>query len=235
MPLINMDFDGLRTAIIEMLSGVSVEVDVSSFQNDMTSFVNKDDVFTYLIHLGYLANKETSVHDRKSVHLMRKDKKLKIRTATMDDLEMIAAVEAECFPAAEAATKEEFAKRLQHYSDHFWLMFEGEKRIAFVDGFVTDEADLTDEMYEKAELHNEHGAWQMIFGVSTIPACRRHGYAGELICRAIQDAKKQGRKGLVLTCKDRLVPYYAKFGFVNEGVSDSAHGNVVWNQMRLTL
>ena len=107
-----MDFDGLRTAIIEMLSGVSVEVDVSSFQNDMTSFVNKDDVFTYLIHLGYLANKETSVHDRKSVHLMRKDKKLKIRTATMDDLEMIAAVEAECFPAAEAATKEEFAKRL---------------------------------------------------------------------------------------------------------------------------
>ena len=49
---------------------------------------------------------------------------MKIRTATMDDLEMIAAVEAECFPAAEAATKEEFAKRLQHYSDHFWLMFD---------------------------------------------------------------------------------------------------------------
>ena len=116
---------------------------------------------------------------------MRKDKKLKIRTATMDDLEMIAAVEAECFPAAEAATREEFAKRLQHYSDHFWLMFEGEKLIAFVDGFVTDEADLTDEMYEKAELHNEYGAWQMIFGVNTIPACRRHGYAGELICLSL--------------------------------------------------
>ena len=166
---------------------------------------------------------------------IREDKRLKIRTATMDDLEMIAAVEAECFSAAEAATKEEFAKRLQHYSDHFWLMFEGEKLIAFVDGFVTDEADLTDEMYEKAEMHNEQGAWQMIFGVNTVPAYRRHGYAGELICQAIQDAKKQGRKGLVLTCKDRLVPYYAKFGFVNEGVSDSTHGNVVWNQTRLTF
>jgi hypothetical protein len=71
---------------------------------------------------------------------------LKIRTATTDDLEMIAAVEAECFPPAEAATKEEFAKRLQYYRDHFWLMFDGEKLIAFVDGFVTDEADLTDEM-----------------------------------------------------------------------------------------
>ena len=37
-----------------MLSGNSVPVDVSSFQNDTTSFANKDDVITYLIHLGYL-------------------------------------------------------------------------------------------------------------------------------------------------------------------------------------
>ena len=156
-----------------------------------------------------------------------------IRTATMDDLQAVAAVEAECFPAAEAATEEEFAERLQYYGNHFWLMFEEEKLIAFVDGFVTDEADLTDEMYEKAELHNEDGAWQMIFGVNTIPSHRRHGYAGQLIQRAIEDAKVQGRKGLVLTCKDRLVPYYAKFGFENEGISESTHGNVVWYQMRL--
>ena len=55
VPLINMDFDGLKTAIIEMLSGAAVEVDVASFQNDIANIVNKDDVLTYLIHLGYLA------------------------------------------------------------------------------------------------------------------------------------------------------------------------------------
>ena len=55
VPLINMDFDGLKTAIIEMLSGVAIEVDVNSFQNDMVSFTDKDDVLTLLIHLGYLA------------------------------------------------------------------------------------------------------------------------------------------------------------------------------------
>lgn len=158
-----------------------------------------------------------------------------IRTATIEDLETVSAVEAECFPPAEAATKEEFEKRLTHYGKHFWLMFDGDKLIAFVDGFVTDEADLTDEMYEKAEMHRENGDWQMIFGVNTIPAYRKKGYAGELIKRAIADAKAQGRKGLVLTCKDRLIPYYAKFGFVNEGVSESVHGNAVWNQMRLTF
>ena len=55
------------------------------------------------------------------------------------------------------------------------------KLIAFVDGFVTDETDLTDEMYEKATLHDENGAWQMILRMS-IPfrAYRKHGYAGEL-------------------------------------------------------
>lgn len=115
-------------------------------------------------------------------------------------------------------------------------MYNGDKLISFVDGFVTDDADLTDEMYENAAMHNEHGAWQMIFGVNTLPAYRQHGYAGKLLQKAIADAKEQGRKGLVLTCKSRLVHYYAKFGFVDEGVTDkSTHENVAWHQMRLTF
>lgn len=159
-----------------------------------------------------------------------------IRNATMQDLEQIAAVEAECFPAAEAATREEFQARIQSYGNHFWLMFDGEKLIAFVDGFVTDEADLTDEMYEQASMHNANGAWQMIFGVNTIPEYRRQGCAAALLQRAVDDAKKQGRKGLVLTCKEALIPYYSRFGFEDEGRSDkSVHGNVVWHQMRLTF
>ena len=54
VPLINMDFDGLKTAIIEMLSGNSVEIDPTTFQNDMVNFTCRDDVLTCLIHLGYL-------------------------------------------------------------------------------------------------------------------------------------------------------------------------------------
>ena len=153
----------------------------------------------------------------------------------MSDLKEIARVEAECFPAAEAATEEEFEKRLTFYKDHFWLMFEEEKLIAFVDGMVTNQEDLTDEMYEKAEMHDEKGEWQMIFGVNTIPDYRKHGYAGELIKSCIADAKAQGRKGLVLTCKEKLLHYYAKFGFVNEGLSESDHGGAAWYQMRITF
>lgn len=60
VPLINMDFDGLKTAVIEMLSGNTVEVDVLSYCNDTISFASKDDVLTYLIHLGYLGYEQSS-------------------------------------------------------------------------------------------------------------------------------------------------------------------------------
>lgn len=51
----DMDFDGLRTNIVQMLGGDHVKVNTLSFQNDMRNFKTKDDVLTLLIHLGYLA------------------------------------------------------------------------------------------------------------------------------------------------------------------------------------
>ncbi len=50
----DMDFDGLRVDIVQMLGGERVKVNTSSFQNDMHNFRTKDDVLTLLIHLGYL-------------------------------------------------------------------------------------------------------------------------------------------------------------------------------------
>ncbi len=55
LPLINKNFDGLKTDILTMLSGDEVKVKTNTFQNDMITFRNKHDVLTLLIHLGYLA------------------------------------------------------------------------------------------------------------------------------------------------------------------------------------
>ncbi len=158
---------------------------------------------------------------------------MEIRKATIDDLKAIAAVEEVCFPAAEAASEESLRKRLSVFADYFWLLFDGDKLVGFVNGMVTDEPDLADEMYDDASMHNPNGKWQMIFGVDTIPEYRKQGCAERVLKQVIADAKAQGREGLVLTCKDRLIHYYAKFGFVNEGISKSVHGNVTWYQMRL--
>ena len=159
---------------------------------------------------------------------------MRIRLAVPEDLAALTAVEAACFPVAEAATEQDFAARLAVYPNHFWLLEdEAGRLISFVNGMVTREPDLRDEMYSDTSLHDEAGDWQMIFGVNTLPEFRRRGLAGQVLRRVIADARAQGRRGCVLTCKDRLVHYYETFGFVSEGVSESVHGGVVWYQMRL--
>ena len=68
---------------------------------------------------------------------------MRIRNAVMADLAAVTAVEAACFPVAEAATEQDFAKRLQVYPNHFWLLEDDSGNlISFVNGLVTDEPSL---------------------------------------------------------------------------------------------
>ncbi|WP_050008304.1 AAA family ATPase [Butyrivibrio sp. WCE2006] len=57
---IDMNFDGLKDAVIDMIGGNRIKVDTNSFQNDLTSMESRDDVLTLLIHLGYLTFDEDS-------------------------------------------------------------------------------------------------------------------------------------------------------------------------------
>ena len=52
---IDMDFDGIQQAIIQLLSGEEVPIDSETFQNDLVTIQSKDDVLTLLVHLGYLS------------------------------------------------------------------------------------------------------------------------------------------------------------------------------------
>lgn len=158
---------------------------------------------------------------------------MEIRKATLNDLDAITALEAACFPEAEAASRDSFEKRLKVFADRFWLMWDGDRLVSMVNGMVTDQEELVDEMFADASIHQPEGAWQMIFGVATHPEYQRQGLAAQVLERAIADVKAEGRRGLILTCKDFRIHYYAKFGFVSEGVSGSEHGGAKWYQMRL--
>jgi hypothetical protein len=62
---IDMNFDGLKETIIQMIGGARCRIDTETFQNDMTSIKSKDDVLTLLVHLGYLAYDA----DKKTVYI----------------------------------------------------------------------------------------------------------------------------------------------------------------------
>ncbi len=72
---ISMNKDGLKDAVIMMLGGQRVSVDVNTFQNDITTFESKDDVLTLLVHLGYLVydqnKKEVYIPNREVADVFR--------------------------------------------------------------------------------------------------------------------------------------------------------------------
>ena len=161
--------------------------------------------------------------------------KIIIRHAVLQDLEIILELENACFPESEAASEKDLYHRIQVFPENFWIMEFGGRIISMINGMVTDIQNLIDEMYKNADMHNKNGAWQMLFSVVTHPDFQKMGYAGLLMNQVIQDSVKANRMGIVLTCKEKFVGFYEKFGFVNEGISASVHGNTVWYQMRKTF
>lgn len=158
-----------------------------------------------------------------------------IRNGLYSDLKALAAAEAASFPPAEAASEGSFKRRLDLYKDGFWLLFDGEELISFVNGMESDEKDLKDEMFESPRLYKKDGRWEHILSVVTVPGHRGKGYARKLLLKVIEDTRARGKEGLVLTCKEHLVAFYASVGFVSEGRSASTHGGAAWYQMRLSF
>ncbi|MBQ8928360.1 MAG: GNAT family N-acetyltransferase [Oscillospiraceae bacterium] len=158
-----------------------------------------------------------------------------IRHAEAFDLDAVTALEARCFPPSEAASPDAFAMRLRAFPQCLWLLEEDGRIVSMIGGMTSEAADLCDAMYEGTSLYEERGAWLMIFGVATDPDRQHRGLASQLMRYVIAQMQSQRRDGLVLTCKEALVPFYRQFGFVNEGRSASVHGGACWYQMRLCL
>lgn len=156
---------------------------------------------------------------------------MKIRKASIKDLEAIAEIEQLCFPKEQACSKEEFQKRLFAFSDRFFVMEEEGKIVAFVNGCCSDASILTDAMYHDASLHNAEGAYQMVFGIDTHPAYQRQGIATKLMHYLQDTVQQEQRKGIILTCLEEKIPFYERMDFENQGISISSHGNETWYQM----
>ena len=156
-----------------------------------------------------------------------------IRKATIKDLDKVANVEMSCFLEGEAASKESLEKRLK-ISDYTFFVAENEEEIVgIINGAIINENAIYDELYENINLHNPNGKYQSIFGLAVISKYRNQGIAAKIMNYLIQLSRKTDKKGLVLTCKKELIRYYEKFGYKNQGISKSVHGNVVWYDMLL--
>ena len=67
--LINMDFQGIKEDIINLIEGDEVTFNCANFQNDMVTIKDKNDVFSLLVCLGYLGCSETKSQFRKVAYV----------------------------------------------------------------------------------------------------------------------------------------------------------------------
>ena len=160
---------------------------------------------------------------------------IRIRSASMKDVDTLTEIEAASFPPAEKATRESFEKRLAVFPDCFLILEVDGRAVGLIDGMITDSPTITDDMFEDASLHDPRGKWQSIFGLAVRPEERGKGYASALMRFFIEKARQEGREGVILTCKEHLIDFYSRFGFVSSGVSKSVHGGAVWYDMTLAF
>ncbi|KZL88547.1 GNAT family N-acetyltransferase [Clostridium magnum] len=158
---------------------------------------------------------------------------IKIRRVAIEDLDAVTEVEARCFPEAEAATKASFEQRIKTFPESFFVAEIDGKIIGFINGCIINETTIYDELFSDATLHIPNGDYQTIFGLDVIFNYRNLGIAAQLMKHLIEVSRLAGRKGVILTCKEKLIHYYSKFGFENKGVSKSEHGASEWYDMIL--
>lgn len=160
---------------------------------------------------------------------------IELRVATLDDLELVTAIEAACFNESERASRARFIERLKAFSDDFLLLFVDGQAVGMIDGMVTNRDRIVDEMYADATLHDPKGAYQSVFSLAVKPEFQHRGYAKLLMRAFIEKAQQEGRQGVILTCKAEKRGFYEQFGYTSLGVSASVHGGAQWFDMIVHL
>lgn len=160
---------------------------------------------------------------------------MEIRLAKEQDLIKLAEIERICFPAQEAATKQQFQQRFLAFPDCFLVAVIEGQIVGFINGAMISTRFLIDQYYEDTSLYDFNHPYQSIFGLAVLPTFQHRGIAQKLMNAFIDLALIRGKKGLVLTCKKELIDFYKQFGYSCLGVSQSIHGGVTWYDMFLEL
>lgn len=192
------------------------------------SLERKGDILAGIDNLRFVV--ESLIH---TIMDIEGERKVLIRAAHGEEADELAAIEAVCFPAAEAAKEEDIKKRMKAFPENFLVAEADGKIVGFINGCTTDKPILGDELYHDAGLHRPDGDIQTVFGLDVLPEYRGRGIARALLRELIEMSRSRGKSAVILTCKEHLIPFYESCGFCNRGVADSEHGGALWYDMQL--
>lgn len=158
---------------------------------------------------------------------------LLIRPAMPEDCETIAYIEKLCFSSTEAAPLESIRERQKLFTHTFLVACLDTTIVGFINGCVTQQPHITDDLFHSTALHDDQAPTQMVFSLAVHPEYQHQGIAIRLMHAFIEIARMNKKKRLTLTCKKERIPFYEQFGYINEGLAQSTHGGSTWYNMTI--
>lgn len=154
------------------------------------------------------------------------------RQVTKNDLPTVIEIENFGFTPEEAAQPEAFEIRIEKIPDSFLIAEDSDGEIlGFIDGPVVHKRYITDDLFETVVENPPTGGHQSVLGLAVHPKYRKGGVGSALVEELVKRSRAAERETITLTCRDILIPFYERIGFVNEGKSESTHGGYVWYNM----
>ena len=163
--------------------------------------------------------------------------KFEFRSIKADEAEEAAEIEKICFPPNEACSEKNMKERVDNAPELFLVAVDKEsgKIAGFLNGLSTRENAFRDEFFTDISLYDPEGDTVMLLGLDVLPEYRLQGLAREIVSLYAKREKANGRKTLLLTCLDKKVEMYKKFGFEDLGIANSSWGGEEWHEMKYRL
>ena len=158
-----------------------------------------------------------------------------IRIVNEQDLDRCFKIESVSYSGDEAATKDKILKRIKAYPEGFIVLENNREIIGFINSGATQKVELSDEEFKELIGHDPEGSHIVILSVVIHPDYQGKGMATMLMNNFIDKMKALDKSDIFLICQTELVDMYARYGFVNLGISNSGHGGLTWNEMSLSL
>ena len=158
----------------------------------------------------------------------------RIRHVRPSDADACARIEFVCYHG-HGATRERIARRTRTYSNGFFVALADRRVVGFINSGCVRQDDIGDERLKDLQGHDPRGKHRVIFSLAVDPAYQHRGIAGLLLRRFIRASKRAGKASVLLICRRKLLPFYARFGFVYRRRSSATYGGFTWHEMALTL
>ncbi len=150
------------------------------------------------------------------------------------DLDRCFNIESNCY-TSEGAIKERIKKRIETFPQGFLVAEIGIQIVGIINSASTDKEDIADERFKDMIGHVPSGKNIVIFSLAVLPEFQGRGISALLMGKFVEISKKLGKKNILLICKENMVEYYRRYGFVLLGRSKSEHGGFEWYEMRLPI